>query len=122
MEANAVGWVQRLRETQQSGPFRKRWVAQARPNLTYYVPNMRKQDMKTLTGRMRWLAMAGAAVWSLACIDQAAAETQQRLMRVCAAEWNSLKEARQAAGKVYQDFIKECLARHRAATKPQGGS
>jgi hypothetical protein len=78
--------------------------------------------MKTLTGRMRWLAMAGAAVWSLACIDQAAAETQQRLMRVCAAEWNSLKEARQAAGKVYQDFIKECLARHRAATKPQGGS
>jgi hypothetical protein len=43
-------------------------------------------------------------------------------MRICATEWNNLKEARQAAGKVYQDFIKECLARHRAATKPQGGS
>jgi hypothetical protein len=76
--------------------------------------------MKTLTAKIRWLAMAGAAVGSLACIDQAPAETQQRLMRICATEWNNLKEARQAAGKVYQDFIKECLARHRAATKPQG--
>jgi hypothetical protein len=83
---------------------------------------MRKQDMKTLIGKIRWLAMAGAAVGSLACINQGAAETQQRLMKICAAEWNSLKETRQAAGKVYQDFIKECLARHRGATKPTGGS
>lgn len=66
--------------------------------------------------------MAGAAVGSMACIDQAPAATQQRLMKICAAEWNSLKEARQAAGKVYQDFIKECLARHRGATKPIRGS
>jgi hypothetical protein len=66
--------------------------------------------------------MAGTAVGSLAFIDHAPAETQQRLMKICAAEWNSLKEARQAEGKVYQDFIKECLARHRGATKPIGGS
>jgi hypothetical protein len=76
--------------------------------------------MKWMLGKIRW--MASAAALSLAFVHQAPAQTQQELMKVCADEWNSLKAANQAEGKVYQDFIKECLARHRAAIKPDGRS
>ena len=41
-------------------------------------------------------------------------------MKVCADEWNNLKAANRTGDKVYQDFIRECLARHRADTKPDG--
>ena len=63
-----------------------------------------------------------AATLSLAFVHQAAAQTQQELMKICADEWNSLKAANRTTDKVYQDFIRECLARHRAAPKPEGRS
>jgi hypothetical protein len=59
-----------------------------------------------------------AAALGMAPIHQASAQTQQELMKVCADEWNNLKVANQTAGKVYQDFIRECLARHRVVPKP----
>ena len=39
-------------------------------------------------------------------------------MKVCADEWNSLKSADRTAGKIYQDFVKECLERHKEAAPP----
>ena len=39
-------------------------------------------------------------------------------MKVCAEEWNTLKSANRTAGKVYQDFVKECLAKHKAPAPP----
>ena len=79
--------------------------------------------MSRLRTGLRWISAAAAAALSLAVRGEACAETdQQALMKVCAAEWSSLKAANQTAGKVYQDFIRECLARHRATTKPDGRS
>ena len=40
-------------------------------------------------------------------------------MKVCAEEWNSLKSANQTNGKVYQDFVRECLAKHQARRPPR---
>ncbi len=45
----------------------------------------------------------------------ASARTQQELMKLCAEEWNSLKAANKTAGKVYQDFVRECLEQHKAS-------
>ncbi len=59
-----------------------------------------------------------AAVLGLAFAQPASARTQQELMKVCADEWNTLKAANRTAGKVYQDFVKDCLARHKAAEQP----
>jgi hypothetical protein len=83
-----------------------------------------QEDMTTLPGWIRWMAASGvAAALSLAFVHQAApAQTQQELMKICADEWNSLKAANRTGDKVYQDFIRECLARHRAAPKPEGRS
>jgi len=39
---------------------------------------------------------------------------QQSRMKSCAAEWKSMKEANQTAGKTYRAFQKECLARNAA--------
>ena len=39
-------------------------------------------------------------------------------MKACADEWNGLKSANKTAGKVYQEFVKECLAMHKAAGQP----
>jgi DNA uptake protein ComE-like DNA-binding protein len=60
-----------------------------------------------------------AAVLGLVFALPATARTQQELMKVCAEEWNGLKAANKTAGKVYQDFVKECLAKHKAA-EPAG--
>jgi DNA uptake protein ComE-like DNA-binding protein len=57
-----------------------------------------------------------SAVLFFAWVDPASAQTQQELMKVCAYEWNSLKSANKVTGKVYQDFIKECLAKHKASS------
>jgi DNA uptake protein ComE-like DNA-binding protein len=59
-----------------------------------------------------------SAVWLLAWPNPAPAQTQQDLMKVCAEEWNTLKSANKATGKVYQDFVKECLAKHKASAPP----
>jgi DNA uptake protein ComE-like DNA-binding protein len=56
-----------------------------------------------------------ATLLSIAGADQSSAQTQQELMKTCADEWNSLKAANKTAGMVYQDFVRECLAKHRAA-------
>lgn len=66
-----------------------------------------------------------AAIPMLAWPQPAAALTQQEMMKLCAEEWNSLKAAKQTAGKVYQDFVRECLAQRKAAAdkepaKPPG--
>ena len=45
----------------------------------------------------------------------ATALTQQEMMKVCAEEWNSLKDTKKAEGLVYQNFVRECLERHKAA-------
>ena len=62
-----------------------------------------------------------AAVLGLFFMPAASARTQQELMRACAEEWNELKAANKTAGKVYQDFVKECLAKHKAAEQPAPG-
>jgi DNA uptake protein ComE-like DNA-binding protein len=59
-----------------------------------------------------------SAVWLLAWPHPAAAQTQQELMKVCAEEWNGLKSANKTTGKVYQDFVKECLTKHKASAPP----
>ncbi len=59
-----------------------------------------------------------AALLGLCFMPAASARTQQELMRVCAEEWNGLKAANKTAGKVYQDFVKECLAKHKAVEQP----
>lgn len=65
------------------------------------------------------LAVAAVAVFAaalmLAAPRPAAALTQQEMMKLCAQEWNSLKAAKQTEGKVYQDFVRDCLAQHQAA-------
>jgi DNA uptake protein ComE-like DNA-binding protein len=58
-----------------------------------------------------------SAMLMLASLRPAVALTQQEVMKLCAEEWNSLKTAKQAEGKVYQDFVRECLERHMAAEK-----
>jgi DNA uptake protein ComE-like DNA-binding protein len=62
---------------------------------------------------------AVAALATLAALlmspHPAAALTQQEMMKLCAEEWNSLKAAKQTAGKIYQDFVRDCLAQHKAA-------
>lgn len=58
------------------------------------------------------------AVWIFTWLNPATAQTQQELMTVCAEEWNSLKSANKTTGKVYQDFVKECLAKHKASAPP----
>jgi DNA uptake protein ComE-like DNA-binding protein len=60
-------------------------------------------------------AAALSAALFLASANPAGARTQQELMKVCADEWNDLKSANKTVGKVYQDFVKECLAKHKAA-------
>jgi DNA uptake protein ComE-like DNA-binding protein len=59
-----------------------------------------------------------SVVWFSAWTNPATAQTQQDLMKVCAEEWNSLKSTNKTAGKVYQDFVKECLAKHKASAPP----
>ncbi len=59
-----------------------------------------------------------SAVWLLAWMNPVTAQTQQDLMKACAQEWNSLKSANKTTGKVYQDFVKECLAKHKASAPP----
>ncbi|MGE0037943.1 MAG: ComEA family DNA-binding protein [Xanthobacteraceae bacterium] len=58
---------------------------------------------------------AFAAMLMLTSPQLAAALTQQEMMKLCAEEWNSLKAAKQTEGKVYQDFVRDCLAQHQAA-------
>jgi DNA uptake protein ComE-like DNA-binding protein len=48
-----------------------------------------------------------------------AALTQQEAMKLCAEEWNNLKAAKQTEGKIYQDFVRDCLAQHKAAAEKQ---
>ena len=55
---------------------------------------------------------------ALACASEAPTRTQQELMKLCADEWNSLKSASKATDKIYQDFIKECLERHKEPEPP----
>ena len=40
-------------------------------------------------------------------------------MKVCAAQWSSLKAANKTGGMVYQAFVKDCLAKLKAAEKGQ---
>jgi competence ComEA-like helix-hairpin-helix protein len=62
------------------------------------------------------ISLGLSVVWCLA--HPAAGQTQQELMKVCAEEWNSLKSANKTAGKIYQDFVKECLAKHKTSAPP----
>jgi DNA uptake protein ComE-like DNA-binding protein len=64
------------------------------------------------------LAPVVAAIATLVVAGHAQSQTQQDLMKVCADEWNSLKSANQTAGKIYQDFVKDCLARYQPSAKP----
>ncbi len=59
-----------------------------------------------------------SAIWFLVWSNPASAQTQQELMKVCAEEWNTLKSGNKTTGKVYQDFVKECLAKHKASAPP----
>ncbi len=59
-----------------------------------------------------------SAIWFLIWSNPATAQTQQELMKVCAEEWNTLKSANKTTGKVYQDFVKECLAKHKPSAPP----
>jgi DNA uptake protein ComE-like DNA-binding protein len=63
------------------------------------------------------LAVCAAAIANVGATDLAVAQSQQDLMKVCADEWNILKSANQTAGKIYQDFVKDCLARYQPSTK-----
>lgn len=60
-----------------------------------------------------------AALLLLAWPQVATALTQQEILKLCAEEWNSLKIAKQTEGKVYQDFVRDCLAQHIAAAAKQ---
>ena len=59
-----------------------------------------------------------SAIWFLAWTNPVTAQTQQEWMKACAEEWNNLKSANKTAGKVYQDFVKECIAKHKASAPP----
>jgi DNA uptake protein ComE-like DNA-binding protein len=60
-----------------------------------------------------------AALLLLAWPQPAAALTQQEMLKLCAEEWNSLKAAKKTEGKVYQDFVRDCLAEHMAAAEKE---
>jgi DNA uptake protein ComE-like DNA-binding protein len=71
---------------------------------------------RKLVTRLAVAAIAAfAAMLMLTSPQPAAALTQQEMMKLCAEEWNSLKAAKQTEGKVYQDFVRDCLAQHKAA-------
>jgi len=53
-----------------------------------------------------------------ASIPAAAQTTPQQQMQACAREWNDLKGTKQAAGRTYRDFERECLARHTTGGGP----
>ncbi len=63
------------------------------------------------------LAAIVAAIVTMGAADRILAQTQQDLMKVCAGEWNALKSANQTTGKIYQDFVKDCLARRQGGVK-----
>ena len=63
--------------------------------------------------------MAIAVMLILAWPRPAAALTQQEVLKLCAEEWNSLKAAKKTEGKVYQDFVRDCLAEHMAAVEKE---
>ncbi len=65
------------------------------------------------------IVAAFIAMPMLASPRPAAALTQQEVMKLCAEEWNSLKTAKQTEGKVYQDFVRECLERHKATAEKE---
>jgi DNA uptake protein ComE-like DNA-binding protein len=62
---------------------------------------------------------APAALLLLAWPQPTAALTQQEMLKLCAEEWNSLKAAKKTEGKVYQDFVRDCLAEHMAAAEKE---
>jgi DNA uptake protein ComE-like DNA-binding protein len=71
---------------------------------------------RKLVTRLAVAAIAAfAAMPMLTSPQPAAALTQQEMMKLCAEEWNSLMAAKQTDGKVYQDFVRDCLAQHKAA-------
>lgn len=81
---------------------------------------MKLYGLQARCGRVatRLIATAVAAIIAaivLASPPAAAAPTQQEMMKLCAEEWNSLKAAKKTEGKVYQDFVRDCLAQHMAA-------
>jgi DNA uptake protein ComE-like DNA-binding protein len=67
------------------------------------------------TGAIAAAIVTLAAMLMLTAPQPAAALTQQEMMKLCAEEWNSLKAAKKAEGMVYQDFVRDCIERHKAA-------
>ena len=76
-------------------------------------------DGSRATNKIRiLLAACVLATASIAATGEAVSQSQQDLIKICADEWNALKSANRTAGKIYQDFVKECLARYQPSAKP----
>ena len=71
--------------------------------------------MKSLASISAITAACAAGLFSVSLLTVPA---QAATMKECAAQWKTMKDAKQTAGKTYKDFSKTCMSGSSDAAKP----